>query len=157
MDWVEEKAAQSIEPERVRLALTSLGAVWPAGFPPLRAVVEDFPAGEKNLLALFAASPISAEKMANDPGALLWLAQPEICNSERGPRRMQRDLDETKNANASLGFDPQFRALRRVKNRAIPRIALRGVARPSSLEQTPLGPSHIAQPCLNGDYCGLRA
>src|SRR5438067_3990687 len=157
MDWVEEKASQSTEPERIRLALTSLGAVWPAEFPPLRAVVEDFPAGEKNLLALFAASPISAEKMANDPGALLWLAQPEICNSERGPRRMQRDLDETKNANASLGFDPQFRALRRVKNREMLRIALRDVARLSSLEQTTLELSHLAELCLNEVYCGWLA
>src|SRR5438067_285059 len=154
--WIETKAAASLEPERVRLALTSLGAAWPSDFPPLRAIVEDFPTGEKSLLALFAASPISAEKLANDPAALLWLAHPEICAADRGPRRMRRDLDDEKQKSPP-GFDPNFRALRRIKNREMLRIALRDVARVSPLEQTTLELSHVAELCLKEVYDGWLA
>jgi [glutamine synthetase] adenylyltransferase / [glutamine synthetase]-adenylyl-L-tyrosine phosphorylase len=136
-------AAGALDPDRVRTALARLSQVWPADYPALEGVIERFPAGREAVAALLAVSPVSAEKIIRDPAALLWLSHPEICASERGPRRMLRDLGEERPA----GFDPQFRALRRVKNREMLRIALRDVARLSSLEQTTYEISCVADLC----------
>jgi [glutamine synthetase] adenylyltransferase / [glutamine synthetase]-adenylyl-L-tyrosine phosphorylase len=144
VSWVEKAAADALEPERVCTALERLAVRWPADFPPLESVIEDFPAGRNALPALLSVSPVSAEKIIQDPATLLWLAQPEICMSERGPRRMERDLEDER----PTGFDPEFRALRRVKNREMLRIALRDVARLSTLGQTTLEISGIANLCV---------
>src|SRR4051812_17233908 len=123
MDWISKKAALTFNPDRVRGALTSLETAWPKDLRALRDLIEQFPTGEKGLLALLEISPASVEKIAHDPAALAWLSQPEICASERGPRRMRAHLDREK----APAFDPRFRALRRVKNRELLRIALRDV------------------------------
>jgi len=153
VDWIESKAAATIDPGRVRVALIALKAAWRHDLPPLRDLIERFPVGEKSLLALFAVSPVSAEKLAHDPAGLVWLAQPEICASDRGPRRMRVDLELEK----APGFDPHFRALRRIKARELVRIALRDIARLSTLEQTTLELSHLAELCLHEVYTGWLA
>jgi [glutamine synthetase] adenylyltransferase / [glutamine synthetase]-adenylyl-L-tyrosine phosphorylase len=145
-DWIEAAAKDAIDPERVRVALQSLCAAWPDALPPLPGVVEQLPAGGATLIHLFSVSPISAEKIVKDPGALLWIAHPEVCASARGPGRMLTDLAELKSGAAA--FDPAFLALRRFKNRELLRIALREVAGLSALEQTTQELTHIAEICL---------
>lgn len=176
MDWIQKKANASVDPERVRLALTALRDAWPPDAPPLPKIFGGFPTGEKSLLTLLAASPVSAEKLASDPHALRWLAKPEVCASERGPRRMRAHLageqptlaavpaaaasatqSATAIANAATAFDPHFRALRRVKSREMLRIALRDVARLSSLEQTTQELTWLAELCLHEVYTGWQA
>ena len=144
MSWVDRVAAGALNPERVRNALVRLEQGWPADYPPLEDLLTSFPAGPRALPDLLAVSPVSAEKMIADPAALLWLSQPEICASERGPRRMERDLALERPG----GFDPQFRALRRAKNREMLRIALRDVARLSTLDQTTYEITCVAEMCL---------
>ena len=147
-DWIEAKAAETIDPERVRTALRSLKEAWPDDFHPLRKVIERFPAGEDKLLALLAVSPVSGEKLTRDPAALLWLAQPEVCNAARGAGRMVADIKREKTG----GFDPAFRALRLVKSREMLRIALREVGGLSTLEQTTLELTRLAEVCLREVY-----
>lgn len=144
-DWIEAKARACIDPDRARAALSAINDAWPAGFPPLRGVIEEFPAGGDNLVSLLAVSPVSGGKLAKDPAALMWLAQPEVCLAERGPRRMWMDLEREV---VSSAFDPRFRGLRKVKGRELLRIALREVAGLSPLEQTTLELSHFAGFCL---------
>jgi glutamate-ammonia-ligase adenylyltransferase len=144
VSWIARVAAGALDPDRVETVLARLAQVWPADYPPLEALLADFPAGPRAVADLLAVSPVSAEKMIRDPAALLWLSQPEICASERGPRRILRDLDGERPA----GFDPQFGALRRLKNREMLRIALRDVARLSSLEQTTYEITCAAQLCV---------
>jgi glutamate-ammonia-ligase adenylyltransferase len=141
---MERVAAGSLDPDRVRTALARLQQVWPGDFPALEGVMGGFPAGAEAIGGLLAVSPASAEKIIRDPAALVWLSQPEICASERGPGRMLRDLEAERGA----GFDPQFRALRRVKNREMLRIALRDVGRLSTLEQTTYEISCVADLCV---------
>ncbi len=147
MSWIARVAAGGLDPDRVRNALSRLEQAWqasPRELPPLETLVASFPIGPEALRDLLAVSPASAEKMIRDPAALLWLSQPEICASARGPRRILRDLESERPA----GFDPQFRALRRLKNREMLRIALREVARLSSLEQTTFEITCVAELCL---------
>jgi glutamate-ammonia-ligase adenylyltransferase len=153
-------AAGTLDPDRVRTALDRLAQAWPADFPPLDSLIEKFPAGPRAVPDLLAVSPVSADKIIRDPASLLWLSQPEICAGERGPRRMERDLADERAGIANLpmgpappGFDPQFRALRRVKNREMLRIALRDVARLSTLEQTTREITCVAELCLR-EVCG---
>lgn len=153
-DWIAAKARNSFDPDRIRVALESFLGAWPPDFPPLREVIEHFPAGEQALLDLLAASSISCEKIARDPGALLWLAQPEICNSERGASRMRAGLERLKKSDA---FDPSFRALRIAKGREMLRIALREIAGLSTLEQTTLELTHLAEVCLAVVHRGWHA
>ena len=145
-------AAGTLDPERVHTALARLAQRWPADFPPLEPLLEDFPAGGRAVPDLLAVSPVSAEKIIRDPAALLWLSQPEICASERGPGRIERDLARERLAGPG-GFDPEFRALRRLKNREMLRIALREVARLSSLEKTTYEITCVAELCLR-EVCG---
>ncbi len=182
MSWVGRVAAGALDPDRVRTALERLSQAWPADFPPLDSLVEAFPSGPRPLADLLSVSPVSAEKIIRDPGALLWLSREEICVSERGPGRMTRDLAGEFPGNANLRggggeerrseggrapigspsypsyssytshpsplFDPHFRALRRLKNRELLRIALRDVARLSTLEQTTREITCVAELCL---------
>lgn len=148
MNWIDRAAAGTLDPDRVRTALARLAQAWPADFPPLESLIESFPAGPEAVPGLLAVSPASAEKIIRDPASLLWLSHPEICSSERGPRRIRRDLDEERTHEGSTAFDPQFRALRRLKNREMLRIALRDVARLSSLEQTTYEITCVAELCV---------
>jgi glutamate-ammonia-ligase adenylyltransferase len=144
VSWIDRVAARALDPDRVHTALSRLAQVWPGDFPPLEALIEAFPAGPDAIPALLAVSPASAEKIIRDPASLVWLSQPEICASDRGPRRMLSDLD----AERAPGFDPQFRALRRAKNREMLRIALRDIARLTTLEQTTYEISCVADLCM---------
>ncbi|HEX4083549.1 MAG TPA: hypothetical protein VHY22_01460 [Chthoniobacteraceae bacterium] len=116
----------------------------------LEELVEGFPAGAGALLSLISYSGASVEKMVRDPDALIWLSGADVCASGRGPRRMLRDLDEMR---AGAPFDPQFRALRRLKNREMLRIALRDIARLSTLEETMREITWVAELCLR-EVCG---
>jgi glutamate-ammonia-ligase adenylyltransferase len=144
VSWLARLAAGTLEPERVQTALARIEQAWPRDYPPLEGLLSSFPAGPGAMPGLLAASPVSTEKIIRDPGALVWLSQPEICASERGPVRMQLDLEEERPA----GFDAEFRALRRVKNREMLRIALREVARLSPLEQTTYEIACVAEVCM---------
>jgi glutamine synthetase adenylyltransferase len=144
VSWIARVAAGALEPERVQTALARIAEAWPADYPALESLLAAFPAGPRALPDLLALSPVSAEKIIRDPAALLWLSQPEICASERGPRRIEHDLALERPA----GFDPQFRALRHLKNREMLRIALRDVARLSSLEQTTYEIACVARLCV---------
>ncbi len=144
MSGLASLAAGTMDPERVRTALARIAEAWPAGFPPLEPLLAQLPIGARALPDLLAISPVSAEKIIRDPAALLWLSQPAICAADRGPRRMRAALDIER----PPGFDPHFRALRRVKAREMLRIALRDVARLSTLEQTTAEITCVAQLCL---------
>ena len=152
-DWIAAKTQNTIDPERVSVALRSIADAWPETFLPLPELVEHFPPGEAALLHLLAVSPISAEKCVKDPGALLWLADPAVCMTERGPGRMRSELSAMKGGPADAGsapkpFDPAFQALRRMKNRESLRLALRDVAGLASVEQITLELSHLAELCV---------
>ena len=144
MSGIPSLAAGTLDPDRVQNALARLQQIWPADYPTLDTLLAHFPAGPRALPDLLAVSPVSAEKIIRDPASLLWLSQPEICAAVRGPRRIQRDLASERPA----GFDPHFRALRRLKNREMLRIALRDVARLSDLPQTTYEITCVAQLCV---------
>lgn len=169
--WIRAKAETSIDPQRVESSLTAIAAAWenasennsenasenlspqPA-FPPLRELIENFAIGENQLLHLLAVSPASAEKIVRDPAALLWLSAQAICDAESGPGKMRGDLERAKSdfSNSltakTATFDPQFRALRKTKARESLRIALREIAGLSTLEQTTLEITSLAELCV---------
>ncbi len=144
-------AAASPDPCRSEAAFASIAAVWQPGNFSLEELAGSFQDGGSALAHLLGVSSASAAKLARDPGALLWLAQPEIHDALRGPRRMRAEYDAAK-----LGaFDPSFRVLRKVKAREMLRIALREVAGWSSVEQSTMELTHLAQLCVQivcGDW-----
>jgi glutamate-ammonia-ligase adenylyltransferase len=155
VNWIDRAAAGTLDPDRVGTALARIEQAWPADYPSLEHLLDAFPAGSPGMAGLpglLAVSPVSAEKIICDPAALLWLSQPEVCASARGPRRMQSDLERLRVPDrlrlADAGFDPAFRALRRARNREMLRIALRDVGRLSTLEQTTLEITCVAELCL---------
>jgi len=152
-EWIAAKSAHAIDPERVRIALASIAEAWPPEYTPLPDVLASFPAGEAALLHLFAVSPVSAEKCVKDPGALLWLSDPAVSMSSRGPGRMRAELAKLDAASmppssAKKPFDPAFRNLRRVKNRETLRLALRDVANLAPVEEITAELSLIAELCM---------
>jgi glutamate-ammonia-ligase adenylyltransferase len=151
VNWISSAAEGTLDPRRVENALERIAHVWPGDYPALEEVIETFAAGRGALTALLAVSPVSAEKMVRDPGALSWLSGAEVCACERGPVRMRRALEKEQEARGNLagaGFDPEFRALRRVKNREMLRIALRDVGGLSGLEETMAEITCVAELCL---------
>jgi glutamate-ammonia-ligase adenylyltransferase len=144
VSWIARAASGALEPDRVQTALARIEQAWPADYPSLESLVAGFSAGSRALPDLLAVSPASAEKIIRDPAALLWLSQPEICASARGPRRMRHNLDLERPA----GFDADFRVLRRIKNREMLRIAVRDVARLSPLKQTAYEITCVAELCM---------
>lgn len=152
---IAQLAASAIDPERVTRALEKLAAAWPPDQTPLAQVIAAFPDGGIALPHLFSVSTAAADKLVHDPAALTWLAQPEVLQGDRGPGRMQGAYeallkaapDEHRPA-GSRRFDPRFPALRRWKQREMLRIALREVAGRSTVEQTTLELTHLAQICL---------
>ncbi len=136
-----------MEPDRVRAVFTQLAARWPAEWPPLAEVVARFHDRGTALAHLLSVSPVSAEKLLADPAALVWLANPEVAQRERGLRRMESDYEERRRADPP-GFDPRFRALRQSKAREMLRIAWREVAGASSLEQATLELTILAELCV---------
>ena len=144
MNWIARGVAGALDPSCAQTALARIAQVWPADFPNLERLLAEFPAGAGAIPDLLSVSPASTAKIIRDPAALLWLSQPGICASSRGPRRMRHDLGQER----PPGFDPQFRALRRVKNRELLRIALRDLAQLSTLEQITYEITCVAELCL---------
>lgn len=143
-DWISKLASSTVDPDRAERAFQQLERSWTADLPTLPEVIAGFVDGGAALAHLLSVSPVSCEKLSKDPGALVWLAQPEIHHIVRGPRRMRAAYDAVKPEQ----FDASFRGLRQVKAREMLRIALREVAGWSSVEQTTLELTHLAEICL---------
>ena len=120
---------------------------WPETANPLVDLIEQFPLGAASLLHLFAVSTICATRMARDPGILLWLQRPDICQSPRTRSQMAEDLHAQADEIDAIARE-NFRALRRWKGREMVRIALREVAGAASLEETTTELSQIAEICI---------
>ncbi len=150
--------AQSPDPERAEAALESSAAAWrnsgrvPAEFD---ALLECFPLGAGALAHLLAVSPISVEKLRNEPELMEWLARPEISASDRGPRRMRTELAALRGAEPV--FDSRLVALRRLHRRELLRIALREVAGAATLTQTTAELSALADVMLQEALAGWQA
>jgi [glutamine synthetase] adenylyltransferase / [glutamine synthetase]-adenylyl-L-tyrosine phosphorylase len=128
------------------LALDRLREHWPADLPKLDELIghsEGFAGALGHLLSI---SPISTDKLIADPEALVWLANPEIYETPRGPRRMRAHYEELRGS--SHVFDERFVALRRCKARELLRIAIREVANWSPVEQTTLELTLLAELCV---------
>lgn len=145
-EWVRAKAAATLHPAQVERTLASLADRWPAEQGELRAVLEQFPIGEKALLHLIAVSSICATRLANDPQILVWLQHPGVCGSGRGPGRMAADLRRA-TVTEPVSLD-NFRPLRLWKGREMLRIALREVAELAPLEETTAELSQLAEICV---------
>jgi [glutamine synthetase] adenylyltransferase / [glutamine synthetase]-adenylyl-L-tyrosine phosphorylase len=143
--WISQKAASSLNPAQVKGTLASIAKMWPTETVPLREVIANFPLGEAALLHLIAVSSICATRLALDPKLLLWLADPEICASNRGLARMLADLRTFAGDSVS---ESNFRKLRLWKSREMLRIALREVAEAAPLEETTAELSQLAEICL---------
>ncbi len=143
--WIKEKADASLNPEQVSRALETLAAQWPGS---LEKFLRGFPIGVDGLIHLLAVSTICAERLQRDPELLHWLAQPDVCASDRGPRRMLAELHAS---TTDLARD-NFLALRQWKAREMTRIALREVAGVASLEETTAELSCLAAVCLTTVY-----
>ena len=154
-ELIAQLAASAIDPDRLTRALEKLAAAWPPDLAPLTEVIASFPDGGIALAHLLSVSTAAADKLVHDPAALTWLARPEVVHADRGPGRMQgayealvREAQDEERAAGSRRFDPRFPALRRWKQREMLRIALREVAGRSTVEQTTLELTQLAQICL---------
>jgi len=143
--WIAEKAATTIYPEQVAQTLVSLAENWPTDAPSLRSVIEGFPLGEAALLHLFSVSSICATRLTHDPQILLWLADPEVCQSNRGYGRMLAYLRTFVPGDIS---ENSFQPLRLWKAREMTRIALREVSEAADIEEITEELSHLAEICL---------
>src|SRR6266568_1226393 len=90
--WIREKAAASLNPSQVETTLIQLSERWPANALPLVSIIEQFPLGELAMLHLLAVSSICATRLTQNPEALLWLSQPEVCLASRGYAEMLSEL-----------------------------------------------------------------
>ena len=143
--WIQEKAAASLHPPQVESALLQLRDVWPPSVPSIADLIESFPLGEAALLHLLAVSSVCASRLAQDPDALRWLAQLDVCAGRRGFGRMRADLQSWSDGAIAAN---NFRSLRRWKGRQMTRIALRELASAAPLEETTLELSQLAEICL---------
>ncbi len=139
--WIKSKAEASLNPEQVGNALEAIASNWPGS---LEKFLRGFPVGVEPFIHLLAVSTICAERLQRDPELLRWLAQPEICASDRGPRRMLTELEAS---TTSIARD-NFLELRLWKAREMTRIALREIAGIASLEETTAELSWLAEVCL---------
>lgn len=145
-EWVNEKAARTINPGQVERTLSRLAEPWPGGETGLRSLLEQFPLGEDALLHLLAVSSICATRLTLDPDILVWLSHPDVCASSRGRGRMLADLRHGATEPISA---QNFRRLRIWKGREMLRIALREVADVASLEETTAELSQVAEICVS--------
>ena len=156
--WIEQKAANTLNPAQVENTLEGIAAAWPPDATPLIELVERFPLGESALLHLISVSSICASRLLLHPDILLWLSRPEICDAPRGIPAMLVDLRRIAEGTTFAG---NFQALRFWKSREMTRIALREVAEVASLEETTLELSQLAEICLREVYtywdCELRS
>ena len=139
--WIKSRAAASLNPVQVELALTEMASRW-LGF------LRNFPLGEEAFIHLLAVSSICAGRLQRQPELLQWLAQPEVSTTRRGPRSMSVELRRTGEAVA----DDNFRAVRVWKGWEMTRVALREVADVASFEETAAELSQIAEICLTTVY-----
>src|SRR5438477_9593653 len=143
--WIREKAAASLNPSQVETTLIQLSERWPGNASPVVSVIEQFPLGEAALLHLLAVSSICATRLTQNPEALLWLSQPEVCVTSRGYSEMLAEL----HAVAGDAVAKQdFAALRFWKGREMTRVALRELANVAPLEETTGELSQIAEICI---------
>jgi glutamate-ammonia-ligase adenylyltransferase len=136
----------AIDRAAAELALSRLREHWPDDLPNFDNLVvhsERFAGALGHLLSI---SPITTDKLIADPGALVWLADPEPYEPTRGPRRMRAHYEQLRGP--SNLFDERFVALRRCKARELLRIAVREVANWSPVEQTTLELTHLAELCV---------
>ena len=143
--WVRAKAAESFNPPQVETALIQLGETWPQTAQHLENVVEQFPLGEAALLHLLAVSSICVTRLTRDPETLLWLWQPEVCLTSRGPAEMLAGLHAV---GGDAAANQSFAPLRFWKGREMTRVALRELAGVAPLEETTGELSHIAEICV---------
>ncbi len=139
--WIKSKADTSLNPEQVGHTLEAIATQWPGS---LEKFLRGFPVGVDALIHLLAVSTICAERLQRDPELLHWLAQPEICAFDRGPRRMLAELQ----AMSTSVVRENFLELRLWKAREMTRVALREVAGVASLDQTTAELSCLAEVCL---------
>ncbi len=144
-DWIQKKAADSLNPAQVEKALSQLNGNWPDTAPALVDLIENFPLGESALLHLLARSHICAARLIRSPEIFLWLCQPDVCSKRRDYGQMRRDLHAL--ADQSIATN-NFRALRFWKGREMTRIALRELADVAPLEETTIELSQLAEICL---------
>jgi glutamate-ammonia-ligase adenylyltransferase len=143
--WIRDKATSSLNPPQVQTTLIRLSEQWPQNAPPLTDVVEQFPLGEAALLHLLATSSVCATRLTRNPETLLWLYQPEVCLTSRGPAEMLAGLRTLAREPAA---NQNFAVLRFWKGREMTRVALRELAGVAPLEETTGELSHIAEICI---------
>src|SRR5437870_4467619 len=143
--WIREKAAASLNPSQVETTLIQLSERWPANALPLVSIIEQFPLGELAMLHLLAVSSICATRLTQNPEALLWLSQPEVCLASRGYAEMLSELHAL--AGDSVATQ-DFATLRFWKGREMTRVALRELANVAPLEETTGELSQIAEICI---------
>src|SRR4051812_37731114 len=139
--WIQEKAKRALRPAVVETSLREIAQNWPETAPPFVEVVERFPLGEAALFHLISISTVCVARLRRDPSILVWLEQPEISLSRRGPAQMANDLQEYSREELP---ENNFRLLRRWKSREMVRIALREIANVAPLEETTNELSHVA-------------
>jgi [glutamine synthetase] adenylyltransferase / [glutamine synthetase]-adenylyl-L-tyrosine phosphorylase len=157
-NWIEEKAAATLNPPQVENTLKGIADGLPAEAEQLPELLQRFPLGESALLHLISVSSICASRLVLHPEILRWLSRPEICDAPRGISAMLVDL---RRMGEGTTFAGNFQALRFWKGREMTRIALREVAQAASLEETTLELSQLAEICLREVYtywdCELRS
>jgi glutamate-ammonia-ligase adenylyltransferase len=158
MDWINEKAAGTLNPPQVENTLERMEEAWSPSRPPLREVIEQFPLGEAALLHLISVSSVCAARFVRHPEILGWLSRPEISTEPRPGQAMLVGLQRIAEGSTFAG---NFRALRFWKGREMTRIALREIAQAAPLHETTLELSQLAEICLREVYtywdCELRS
>src|SRR5947209_10343922 len=143
--WIDKKGDASLHPAQVKAALIQVNDGWPADYPHLQELIENFPLGENGLLHLLAISSVSATRIGRSPQLLRWLADPDICGYPRNRGDMAAALDQFVEEDIAAG---NFKAIRRWKNQEMTRIALRELTNVADLEETTAELSHIAAICI---------
>lgn len=136
----------AVDRAAAELALLRLRENWPDDLPKLDDLIDHSERFASALGHLLSISPISADKLVADPAALVWLASPEIYETARGARQMSAHYQDLRESRAV--FDERFVSLRRCKSRELLRIAIREVANWSSVEQTTLELTYLAELCV---------
>lgn len=148
-NWIQARAAGTLNPAQVQNTLEQMRGNWPQDAPPLPDLIREFPLGEASLLHLISVSSICAARLVRHPEILLWLDRPEICSAPRAHGEMLADLRAKEGDSISA---ENFRSLRSWKGREMLRIALREVAGVAPLEETTLELSLLAEICLREVY-----
>jgi len=156
--WIEQKAANTLNPAQVQNTLERIEETWPNDAKRLIELIEQFPLGEAALLHLISVSSVCAARFVRHPQILLWLSRPEISTEPRHAPAMLLALQRIAEGSAFAG---NFSALRFWKGREMTRIALREIAAAATLEETTVELSQLAEICVREVYtywdCELRS